>query len=176
MTERPPFSYAERCDKCGKCQCALRADEPVWRRLVGIGRGYFGGWRTAIVPVCERCATSDRDLPEYSTGSCGNCGRTVHDTTWRRFPRRWVFCCDACRSQHQSAYQAAIARQRRADARGPSRPCLACGEHFEPTRTDAHFCSGACRQKHYRLHRALRLANGGHCSQFESRNAAGGAP
>lgn len=41
--------------------------------------------------------------------------------------------------------------------------CLGCGFSFEPTRADARYCSGACRQKSYRqrqgeLVRPLRIA------------------
>jgi hypothetical protein len=31
-----------------------------------------------------------------------------------------------------------------------TRPCVGCGETFEPTRADAQYCSSACRQQAYR--------------------------
>src|SRR6516225_892201 len=34
---------------------------------------------------------------------------------------------------------------------GPSRQCAICGECFEPARSDATYCSIACKQKAYRL-------------------------
>src|SRR5262249_7721198 len=40
-------------------------------------------------------------------------------------------------------------RARRRDRRG-THDCQMCGETFEPTRTDAKFCSAACKQKAYR--------------------------
>jgi hypothetical protein len=157
---------------CGDCGRKLRDGEPVWRERKCTGVFVICGIRfrpTAFAPFCAECRSED--LKAWTFGECETCGRLVYYTERPRGHRRWAFCCDDCQSQHQSAYQAAIARQRRAEARGPSRPCLECGEHFEPTRADAKFCSGRCKQKHYR--HALRLANGGHCDAFESRNAVG---
>jgi hypothetical protein len=34
-----------------------------------------------------------------------------------------------------------------------ARACACCGQHFEPLRTNAMFCSAACRQKAYRQSR-----------------------
>jgi hypothetical protein len=164
---RPPFSYADKCEHCATCKRILRSDEPVWRKRVGIGRGMFGGRRTAIVPVCEQCIGDDPCV--HSVGPCKNCGRTVHDTAWP-FPRRFIYCCHHCELTHQSARLAAASRQRRADARGSSRSCVECGDHFEPRRTDSQYCSTACKQKAYRK-RALRIANENHCAPFESGNA-----
>jgi hypothetical protein len=167
-----PFDYAERCDKCWQCKRVLRVNEPVWRQRVDIGRGYFGGWRTAIVPVCERCfADNSEPLHVISCGPCDNCGRTVHDAAWR-FSRRHRYCCEHCQFVDQSARLAAAARRHRAEARGPSRPCAECGEPFEAKRGDARYCSSACRQKAYRKRGALRVPNDAHCLSFESCNAA----
>jgi hypothetical protein len=168
-TTRPPFSYASRCETCATCKRTFRPNDPVWRCRVGVGRGFFGGWRTAIDPVCAQCASDDLDLREYSTGPCDNCGRTVHDAAWR-FPRRYRYCCQRCELTHQSARLAAAARQRRADARGPSRPCLECGEHFALRRADSQYCSAPCKQKAYRK-RALRLQNDEPRVSFVSGNA-----
>jgi hypothetical protein len=41
------------------------------------------------------------------------------------------------------------ARDARREARG-TRYCESCEKEFTPTRTDAQFCCGACRQKAYR--------------------------
>jgi hypothetical protein len=53
------------------------------------------------------------------------------------------------------------------------RPCLTCGEMFEPTRTDAKFCCAACKQKAHR--RALRIMPAPHRAVGKSRNADGAA-
>jgi hypothetical protein len=105
----------------------------------------------------------------FSSGPCTICGRTVH-TIERRWRRRWHFCCDDHQRQQQSTYQAAIARQRRAQARGASRPCPECGEFFEPARVDAQFCSARCKQKAYR--KRVTLSKLDACNSFEIRNAA----
>lgn len=64
---------------------------------------------------------------------------------------RHHFCSEACKRKQASQRYAAIARQRRAEARGPSRQCAVCGEPFEPARADARYCSPACKQKAYRV-------------------------
>lgn len=165
------FSWAQRCDSCPKCKRALQADEPIWRvRMRRPGRTIFGlpRMKTSIEPICRQCASECVDLREYSSGPCANCGRVVHDAAWR-FSRRYRYCCHHCELTDQSARAASAARQRRAEARGPSRACVECGETFEPSRADARFCSARCKQKAYRR-RALRLANEKLIAPFESRN------
>jgi hypothetical protein len=121
--------------------------ESVWRVRVDIGPGVFGGLRTGIKPFCKRCRSDFLDVCQ--SGPCGGCGRMVHHTE-HRWQRRSIFCSDACQRRHQSNYQATIARQRRAEARGATKVCACCREYFEPLRADALFCSGACRQKAHR--------------------------
>jgi len=159
---------------CGGCGRKLSDGEPVWRERRSTGRTFLGGVGKVLAPLCAECRSEDSS--GWLFGACETCGRLVHYADGPGMRRRWAFCCYDCQSKHQSTYQAAIARQRRAEARGPSRPCAGCGEHFEPTRADAKFCSGACKQRAHRKARALRLANGGHCFAFESRNAAERAP
>ena len=100
-----------------------------------------------MVPFCEKCRPDDR---EYTTAPCANCGREVNNSERRWKPRLWYFCSEACQQRHQSTHQAAVARQQRAEACGPSRACVEFGEHFEPSRADAQFCSARCKQKAYR--------------------------
>lgn len=121
----------ERSKTCSRCGRALRAGEPVWRN---------GG----RMPTCKGCMRWNR-FAIYSTGPCDTCGRTVHFMQGREW-RRHYFCSQGCKL----LYQHAKARQRRAEARGATQVCVGCGEHFEPTRADSRFCSGACRQKAYR--------------------------
>jgi hypothetical protein len=151
---------------CAQCERQLTATEPVWRKQLKTGRGFFGGCRTVIAPICEACAERSH-LDVWSSGPCENCGRMVHET--QRHRRRHHYCCDDCREQQELPAAYAHARQRRAEVRGSSRPCAVCGEHFEPARSDAQFCSARCKQKAWR--RALRLAKGDHCLTFDSRNA-----
>lgn len=129
---------------CGGCGRKLGAGDPVWRKRVGLGYGLMH-WRTAMVPLCERCKPDAAWHPTHSSGACEGCGRPVHNTEGPR-RRRHVFCSERC----VEIYQSAVARQRRSEARGTTRACGECGEYFEPARADAKFCSGACRQKAHR--------------------------
>jgi hypothetical protein len=150
---------------CGGCGRKLRADEPVWRYQQQTGRGLFGGTCSDLAPYCAECRRDYWDV--FQSGECGTCGRPVHNTDRRR--RRWIFCCGQCRGRHLEAHQAATARQRRAEARGASRPCVECGEHFEPRRADSKYCSPACKQKAYR--KRVTDNESAHAYAFDSRNA-----
>jgi hypothetical protein len=66
------------------------------------------------------------------------------------------------------AQQSTMVRLRRAEARGATRVCAECGETFEPTRADAKFCSGGCKQKAYRKRVTLTECCAG--LTLESRN------
>lgn len=59
--------------------------------------------------------------------------------------RRWVGYCPLCAKDAENA--------RRRDQRRAARsnlPCAVCGQTFTPPRSDAHYCTPACRQAAYR--------------------------
>jgi hypothetical protein len=153
---------AQTCSNCAKCGRALTADAPVWRAQLPLGYGPFGRWQTKIAPVCEQCASKWRARPARP---CENCQRPVHQENNFRSHRR-TFCCEVC----EHAARASFARQKRTDVRG-TRQCESCGETFEPTRTDARFCSPACRQRTYRRRKAVTDDESLSASTFVSRNA-----
>ena len=76
---------------------------------------------------------------------CAACGLRAHMPPWLarqvlvpgEDPAHWT-CSPRC-----------YARQRRDELRHKLNTCI-CGETFETTRTDARFCSNACRQRSYR--------------------------
>jgi hypothetical protein len=164
---------AKHCAECGR-QFANK--EPMWRVKMHIGQVYGGGAHYWLAPICTKCR---RKPPKDAyirneqgqithvvhaswlwrtlkwSGPCVTCGRPIRETaewTWKpwKHRRRRHYCCDRCRRAGESAYQAEIARQNRAEVRGLSRPCVTCGEHFEPSRNDSQYCSSPCRQKAYR--------------------------
>jgi endogenous inhibitor of DNA gyrase (YacG/DUF329 family) len=151
------YERRSRAGQCAHCAHRFQPDEPVWRLCQRLGQGFYG---TIVVPLCAACWPKASTWPadEFSgpithewvtySGNCVACGRPVHQTDWRRV--RHHYCSDRCRNAHSPGYQAGLARQARAEARGPSRPCSECGEHFEPRRSDARFCSPRCKQKAYR--------------------------
>jgi hypothetical protein len=126
---------ASHCLECGK---ELGPQEPVWR-----SRSYR--WRR-VVACCKECRTSRTGWFE-DPKPCEACGRIVHNEPTMR-DRVVTFCCSQCA---KSAYVTRT-RKLRADARPRSETssCILCHKPFEPKRSDAQFCSNACRQKAYR--------------------------
>jgi hypothetical protein len=130
---------------CAKCSRKIAASEPVWRQRFDLGYGLFGGgWGTTVAPVCSSCK-DEHELFDDAAKPCAGCGRPVHNLTYSVYYRRFTFCSEVCRPKALAAY----GRNRRCEARG-DRPCEGCGETFKPTRTDARFCSVACKQRAYR--------------------------
>ncbi len=59
--------------------------------------------------------------------------------------KRWVGYCWACATDAENEHQRDLRRERRANM-----TCECCGVTFTPARSDARFCSAACRQGAYR--------------------------
>jgi hypothetical protein len=131
---------------CGGCGRDFQPNEPVWRIRQHVGLGLFGG-STIIAPFCEQCLLS-RYRPVCSSDPCEGCGRIVHNTEWGK--RAHIYCSEVCAKKCEVRRHSGIARERRAEARGSTRVCAECGDHFEPARADTRFCSGVCKQRAYR--------------------------
>jgi len=152
---------------CGGCGRDFQPNEPVWRIRHNTGLGFFGG-STIIAPFCGQCARRYR-RHDCLSEPCEGCGRAVRNTEWGN--RRHIYCSEACAKGCEVRRHSAIARDRRAEARGRTRICAECGETFEPARADTRFCSGVCKQRAYRKRVTLSKNDG--CYLFESRNADG---
>jgi hypothetical protein len=138
---------------CGVCGQALDAAEPIWLRNL-----WTSGWRSTLAPVgrcCEPPSPCGGPLCYRCRGMgpcawypapCEHCGRTVHYDRWNEdaVPKH-----PACSDQHRERAQAQRRRDQRAAARGDSQ-CEGCGETFTAARSDARYCSPACRQRSYR--------------------------
>jgi hypothetical protein len=145
---------------CAQCRQALAATDPVWRKSLYMGPGFFGSRRDTIAPCCRRCTPAKAG--EYlGPEPCGGCGRPVYTEDDRRMRVR-VICSDKCRQQVR-------AREARELRRLDPIPCETCGEIFEPARSDARFCSGACKQAAYR--RRVTDRKSVTRDAFKSRNA-----
>jgi hypothetical protein len=74
---------------------------------------------------------------------CEVCGRRVKPPRWirRRDGGKVFYCSEECAGGAD-----AIARR----IEPTPRACAVCGETFTPARSDARYCSGACRQDAYR--------------------------
>lgn len=103
--------------------------------------------------MCPRCTTPEEAAAAPYTLNCYGCGlpmatphghysferkdRPSHGTMSHKV------CSDRCMQRWR--------RQRQAAQRGAQLViCAGCGEGFEPSRSDARFCSNACRQSTYR--------------------------
>lgn len=141
INEGPVLPYCA-ADRCGQSDGRHNADAPE-------GRYY---------PAC-RCPGEDGDRKWLKPEPCAYCDRPVANdretaNPWR-FTRDWqgwdeerpptprTFCSENCRR----AFQRAKARAKRGT---PERDCEGCGERFTPTRSDARYCSPACKQRAYR--------------------------
>jgi hypothetical protein len=87
--------------------------------------------------IIEKWLAGEPYPPPY-VSPCVYCGDLVAYGFSGPIPK---FCNSVCRSRHYSRYVA---------KRAPT-ACGTCGKVFMPERSSARYCSGACRQKAYRL-------------------------
>jgi hypothetical protein len=147
---------------CYGCEREIPAAEPIWvnrERILFIGSDYV----TPPLPVGPWCAQCERTAGtrpwknaghwDWSRGgwvqdpprTCGNCGRLFHALASR-------YCSDRCANIDRAA--------RRREAREAARQCCCerCGHRFTAPRSDARYCSPACRQAAYRQRCAEQAA------------------
>jgi hypothetical protein len=130
----------KRCAFCGQCGRAIADGEPVRVTWVYVGDG---GVRAPTCADCPQRSLLERDSDFLDPEPCHGCGRMVAVRT-RRGQRKVVACSERCAwtaRNRRRATVAAILRRRR---------CLACNEAFAAPRSDARYCSSACRQRAYR--------------------------
>lgn len=104
----------------------------VWQIIKSAGCALT---QAEIVPVCSGCLTVEESTREHWREIiCGGCGRKLMTQPgWRGV------CSQRCE-----------ARVRRKYRRFKTVACDVCKDAFRTTRTDAKFCSDACRQAAYR--------------------------
>jgi hypothetical protein len=131
-----------RCDKCDR---EMTDDEPAWRRW----NGYHGH-----NSLCVGCIQTD--VRYYRKPQpCARCGRPVHHDAIRKLPT-----IVACGPRCQTLIYWTRSNAKRYRPRPPREPsahehtCIRCGEPFTSSRLDARYCSGKCRQAHWRLSRS----------------------
>ena len=126
--------------RCTCADCGEEIEGVVYRFPKPRGGG---GW--ALAARCRGCAViPGRWQPLAVTPvACAGCGRPVATTHPQLF-RAGVVCQPGC---------IARARDRRRRAARADRSCASCGALFSPGRSDARYCSPACRQRAYLLRR-----------------------
>jgi len=131
----------KRGENCGACGRRLEPGEPVCRREVCLVSAPFMP-RYWLTLVCKQC-TPDRGhfMKPYP---CEGCSRPVANmVNGRNWYRRHIFCSSRC----ESRYRWQVIKQKRREG---GFICKACGNAFEPPRSDATHCSNACRQRDHR--------------------------
>jgi hypothetical protein len=138
MTEDRRFYWVQagHCTRCeepfsgNRATAFMVAEYVCWQVL--------GDWALCqheTVPVCDACVTPKEQAAATRSIACKGCGMPM----LTREQWQGVTCSERCAQ-----------RERRLRNRHKSRVCVTCGLRFKTTRTDAKFCSGACRQKAYR--------------------------
>jgi hypothetical protein len=139
---------------CANCERDIEPDEFVERRELG-----YSSWRRGSPPthggvLCEDCSTAD----PLHRRDCEGCGRPTVDRSRHRWvydpgigPNRRTFCSRRCKDAHYRHRRQHRLAEERAQA-GPHR-CADCDEIMDGQRSDARYCSSACRQRAYRARR-----------------------
>jgi hypothetical protein len=98
--------------------------------------------------LCEPCAK--KEWTSIYLGACVHCSIPVYSNQgYAHYVTKVVPSPIVCSSSCNKAARL----KRRKDARSlhrTARACLACGQQFVPTRTDAKTCSNRCRQAVFR--------------------------
>jgi hypothetical protein len=134
---RSYFKLAGHCTRCGDpfggnhATAFMVREYVVWQVLGGIAA--LCQYETA--PVCEACVTVKEQANATVATTCKGCGLPMLAPEWRIKQT----CSTRCAQ-----------RELRLRLRHKKRMCATCGLKFETTRTDAKFCSGACRKMAYR--------------------------
>lgn len=163
---------------CRKCGEQIGPDEMVWRVrvvVVNYSRRYSA---VQVWPMCAGCRPEEYSHPlrrrHYSSGwewegdtgrsigegrrysfeesePCEACGRPVVNEPEMNIPgtRKYTACNWRCRRKVYTKK-----RKERREAKRSDMECGQCGRTFTPDRSDAKWCSDACKMKAYRRRKA----------------------
>ena len=104
----------------------------------------------------------DRTCYRHHVTTCERCNAPmIAFRFWNRETRRHLdkprHCSDECKAGAEREKRRRYIAERRAEHGRPSRAkppesrvCAQCGQTFTPTRSDARYCSGTCRQRAHR--------------------------
>jgi hypothetical protein len=123
-----------RCARCG---------EELLRVILAPDPEVRWHW---LLPLCGQCATPEDMTYASTSGACPGCGMALSYSPRDAMTTRWFACSDRC---YQRAWRASRRQVKTAT-------CLVCKTVFHPPRSDARYCSNACRQWQHRLRLASR--------------------
>jgi len=122
---------------CTRCHTPTSSAYVVPENVIWRFVGDAGLYQIQAAPVCESCVTPSEANRCRVTSPCPGCGMTLM-THWRYSTS---FCSERCRKRDA---------RKRAQVERAEIECAACHIMFRPTRSDAAYCSSACRQSAYR--------------------------
>jgi len=152
--------YIRTSGRCIRCRRPFPPDGPAVIVSEDIAGGFLapeaGGNKMCLfsepewVAVCTTCATPKEAAAAHFQRACEGCGlpmlTPLYPTKVRRWFKKHVGIRNAvCSRRCEQRYRRRLKRQERATA-----TCACCGIQFEPRRSDARFCSIACKQAAYR--------------------------
>jgi hypothetical protein len=89
------------------------------------------------VPVCEGCVKPQEASGQTQKRTCPGCNRVMlGPPNWKRRT-----CCRRCQQRVRRVWRRAFR---------PAKHCAVCASSFAPKRSDARFCSAACKQAAWR--------------------------
>lgn len=128
------------CDECGR---DIDAGESV-----SVSRFQNDGIKTYCTdckPIPLWDVITSRKSPNTRIRLCENCMRQTYvNSVYTKY------CSDRCSRQYNNARLAEDRKLLRTLLRA-NRKCHQCGDIFTPPRSDAKYCSSACRQKAYNI-------------------------
>lgn len=143
------FLKAGHCTRCQQplASSAFMVKEKIAWRVIGSGADALALTQKQLAPVCEACPTPKEAAAGIHTITCPGCDITFkHNGRWGR-----RCCSEACAKRYL--------RRRKQDCK-PERQCAVCKLMFKPARSDAEYCSGACRQWAFRRRSVTGNGNG----------------
>jgi hypothetical protein len=160
------MSYIRTSGRCIRCRKPFPPDASAIIAREKIAGGFLAGddgeARDTVyclysdyewVAVCENCATPKEAAAAKFQRNCEGCGLPMLTPRYPMKIQRWLhnhphIRSAVCSVRCEQRYRRKLKRQERAKA-----ICSCCRSEFVPTRSDAQFCSNACRQWAYRLRR-----------------------
>jgi protein-arginine kinase activator protein McsA len=143
--------YRRAGGHCIRCRTPLELGVPaimVIEKVVHIDGGDWAIHQHERVAVCASCATPAEAAAAEHKRVCKGCGQHLL-TPFVRYDWQ-TDASDPLQNQVCGARCEQRYRRRRRQEHREMVSCAACGVLFRPKRTDAKFCSNACRQSTHR--------------------------
>jgi hypothetical protein len=145
----PFFSNAGHCTRCGEPFGGNATAYMVRERVIcEIYYDTVAVTQDGAFAVCDACVKPDEEAGATEPINCEGCGQRMRTSAKVMLYRDYLGWCDPLRVCSDRCRQR-VRRRRRKKLR-PAIRCETCDTRFKPTRTDAKFCSAACRQSAYR--------------------------